>query len=140
MTRSVRIVLDAGSQKTYITDRVRGELALTAAKEQCMAQSLETQSLDKTMRSFWERECFGITAAGRSLYDELRNTIVFREGRYEVSLLWKTPRQDLPNNYKLSLRRLRGLLRHLSRDPDILREHDTVATRDCGARERPGWS
>ena len=49
-------------------------------------------------RSFWELESFGIPSTDHSLYNELRDTIVFQNGRYEVQLPWKTPWQDLPNN------------------------------------------
>ena len=90
------------------------------------SQLLEAQTLNETMRSFWELESFGIPTADRSLYDELCDTIEFREGRYEVQLPWKTPRRDLPNNYELSLGRLKGLLRRLKHDPDLLREYESV--------------
>ena len=90
------------------------------------SQLSEVQNLDKTMKSFWELESFGIPTTEQSLYDELCDTIQFREGRYEVQLPWKTPRRDLPNNYELSLRRLKGLLRRLQHDPDVLHEYDTV--------------
>ena len=90
------------------------------------SQLSEEQTLNETMRSFWELESFGISNTNRSLYDDLCNTIKFRDGRYEVQLPWKTPRRDLPNNYELSLKRLRGLLRRLRNDPDVLREYDTI--------------
>ena len=90
------------------------------------AQLSEEQTLNETMRSFWELESFGIPDTDRSLYDELCDTIKFRDGRYEVQLPWKTPRRDLPNNYGLSLKRLRGLLHRLRNDPDVLREYDTI--------------
>ena len=93
---------------------------------QISAPTPETQTLDNTMRSFWELESFGIHSTDRSLYDELRDTIVFRNGRYEVQLPWKTPLQDLPNNYDLSLKRLNGLLRRLKQEPDILTEYNSV--------------
>ena len=44
----------------------------------------------------------------------------------EVLLPWKTPRQDPPNNYELSSKRLRRLLCRLRCDSDILLEHDTI--------------
>ena len=50
------------------------------------------------MKSFWELESFGILAADQSLYDKLHDTIEVQEERYEVSLLWKIPKPDLPNN------------------------------------------
>ena len=90
------------------------------------APTPEMQSLDDTMKSFWELESFGIPSTDRSLYDELRDTIVFHDGRYEVQLPWKTPKRDLPNNYDLSLKRLNGLLRRLKHEPDVLAEYDTV--------------
>ena len=86
----------------------------------------ETQALDNTIRSFWELESFGVPSTDRSLYDELRDTILFRNGRYEVQLPWKMPRQNPRNNYDLSLKRLHGLLRRLKHEPDILTEYDTV--------------
>ena len=90
------------------------------------APTPEMQTLDDTMKSFWELESFGIPSTDRSLYDELQDTIVFHDGRYEVQLPWKTPKRDLPNNYDLSLKRLNGLLRRLKHEPDVLAEYDTV--------------
>ena len=51
---------------------------------------------------------------------------MFRNGRYEVQLPWKVHRQDLPNSYNLSFKRLNGLLRRLRHEPDILAEYNTV--------------
>ena len=73
----------------------------------------EEQMLNETLKSFWELQSFGIPPTDHSLYDELRDTIKFRDGRYEVQLPWKTPRRDLPNNFELSQGRLKGLLRRL---------------------------
>ena len=86
----------------------------------------EEQNLDETMKSFWELEAFGIPSTDRSLYDQFCDTVKFQDGRYEVRLPWKIPRQDLPSNYELSLKRLRGLLRHLRHDSDALREYDSI--------------
>ena len=90
------------------------------------SQLIEEQTLNETMKSFWELESFGIPDIDRSLYDELCGTIKFQDGRYEVQLPWKTPRRDLPSNYELSLKRLRGLLRRLRHDPDVFREYDAI--------------
>ena len=86
----------------------------------------EEQTLDETMKSFWELEAFGIPSTDRSLYDQFCDTVKFQDGRYEVQLPWKIPRQDLPSNYELSQKRLRGLLRHLRHDSDVLREYDSI--------------
>lgn len=89
-------------------------------------QMSEDENLDETIKAFWELESFGIPTTDRSLYDEFCDKVKLREGRYEVSLPWKIPQQDLPNNYELSLKRLRGLLRRLQHDKDILEEYDTI--------------
>ncbi|MCG8623377.1 MAG: hypothetical protein MJE68_15465, partial [Proteobacteria bacterium] len=60
------------------------------------------------------------------MYDEFANTIVFRDGRYMVSLPWKEFHSPLPNNYQLSHNRLRGLLHRLKQTPSILREYDGI--------------
>lgn len=99
------------------------------------------------MKSFWELESFGIPATDWSLYDEFCDTIRFHEGRYEVQLPWKTPRQELPNNYALSLNRLTGLLYRLRHNPDVLHEYDAVIKGQlaqdrgaCGGPIRHSWS
>lgn len=86
-------------------------------------------ALNDTMKSFWELESFGIPNVDRSLYDEYRDTIRFHKGRYEVQLPWKMLSQDLPNNYELSLKRLKGLLHCLKHDHGVLLEYDiTIKT------------
>ena len=90
------------------------------------APTSEMQTLDNTMKSLWEMESFGISSTDCSHYDELRDTIVFRNGRYEVQLHWKMPHQDLPNNYDLSRKRLYRLLCRLKHGPDVLQEYETV--------------
>ena len=71
-------------------------------------------------------EAFGIPIAEKTLYDEFCENITFREGRYEVALPWKNPQPDLPNNYNLSLKRLRGLIECLKHDKKLLGEYDSV--------------
>ena len=99
--------------------------------------STEAQALDHVMNSFWELESFGIPTTEHSLYEQLQDSIKFRDGRYEVRLPWKSPRREPPNNYELSLKRLKGLLRRLNQEPDVRKEYDTdqdtAEPRDCGA-------
>ena len=49
-----------------------------------------------------------------------------KDDRYEVSLPWREFHQLLPDNYTLSLRRLKGLLQRLRQDPRILQEYSTI--------------
>ena len=86
----------------------------------------QSQTLEDTMKSFWELEAFGIPTADPTLYDEFCDKIKFREGRYEVALPWKTTTSQLPNHYSLSLRRLKGLLEQLKNKKTLLVEYDSV--------------
>ena len=79
--------------------------------------------LDQRLQSFWDLETLGIRGPEKT-YDEFSETITFSEGRYQVSLPWKTQHKSLPDNYQLSLRRLEGLLKRLRQTPDVLQEYD----------------
>ena len=86
----------------------------------------DVQALDDRLKSFWELESFGISGSDRSVNDEFEGSVRIANGRYEVELPWKEAHPTLPDNYHLSLRRLRGLLRRLSQDPEVLNEYDTT--------------
>ena len=73
-------------------------------------QELESTALDEQLRSFWELESLGINKEEKTLYDEFASDITFHEGRYKVSLPWKEFHDPLPDNYQLSLKRMRGML------------------------------
>ena len=86
----------------------------------------EEESLDNTLKSFWELESLGVSGPSKSVQQEFEESIAFKDGRYEVCLPWKKPRPLLPDNYGNSLRRLQGLLRRLKQMPDILYEYHSV--------------
>lgn len=102
-------------QTTLVTHTLRVESLLRQ----------DAQALDDRLKSFWDLESFGI-GPDRSVLDEFQDKVCFTEGRYEVSLPWKDPHQLLPDNHQLSLRRLRGLLRRLRQDQEVLTEYDTI--------------
>ena len=84
------------------------------------------ESLNKTLRTFWELESLGISVSCKSVHQEFEENILLKDGRYEVRLPWKKPRPVLTDNYELSWKRLQGLLRRLRLTPDILQEYDNV--------------
>lgn len=87
---------------------------------------VDTQ-LDDRLRSFWELESLGIGGPEKTIYDEFSESITFSEGRYMVCLPWRQQHRSLPENYQLSLQRLRGLLKRLRQTPDMLRRYnDTI--------------
>lgn len=81
-------------------------------------------NLNEQLKSFWELESLGIKGEEKTLYDEFTSRVLFREGRYKVSLPWKEFHDPLPDNYSLSVNQLRGLLHRLRHDPNILKEYD----------------
>ena len=93
---------------------------------QADTQMPETIGLEAQLRSFWELESLGIYKEERTLYDDFASNVTFQDGRYKVSLPWKEFHEPLPNNYHLSLKRLRGLQHRLNQDPAILREYDSA--------------
>ena len=80
--------------------------------------------LEEGLRAFWELESLGISMSEKSVYDDFREHIQFKDGRYEVTLPWKQPHPDLSNNYQTSVRRLSGLLKRLKQDTEVLQEYD----------------
>ncbi len=89
-------------------------------------QQNSSNSLDETLRSFWDLESLGIREPEKTMYDEFANTITFQDGRYVVALPWKEFHGPLPDNYQISHKRLRGLLHRLKQTPSILREYDDI--------------
>ena len=109
-------ILSAGAQTTIVTHTLHIE---------CIPLQNE-QTLDERLKSFWELESFGITQPDHTVLDDFQEHIHFVDGRYQVSLPWKDPCPLLPDNYQLSVRRLRGLLRRLQTDKNILTEYDAI--------------
>ena len=57
----------------------------------------------------------------------LRKSISFKEGKYEIGLLWKEDRVNLTNNRQLVVRRLQLLEKSLARSEDLkMKYHKTV--------------
>ena len=74
------------------------------------SQECENRGLEEGLRSFWELESLGISSPEKTLYEDFSKSVTFRDGRYEVSLPWREVHEPLPDNYQLSLGRLRSLL------------------------------
>ena len=81
---------------------------------------------DRWLKAFWKLESFGVPDSDRSVYNKFQETVQFKNGRYEVALLWKDSHCILTDNYQLSLNHLDGILWHLQQDQDIQHEYDSV--------------
>ena len=87
---------------------------------------LDKASLDLEISRLWDLESLGIKSQGDEVHESFENEIEFVGGRYSVKLPWKQGHDPLPNNYDNSLSRMKGQLRKLKREPDILTEYDSI--------------
>jgi hypothetical protein len=81
---------------------------------------------DENLKRFWELESMGINPREESVQTRFTQEIVFKNGRYEVSLPWREGHQALPDNYVPCVRRLYGLLRRLKHEPELLQEYNKI--------------
>lgn len=91
-----------------------------------MHSSDSSNSLDNSLKSFWELESLGIKQDESSVYEEFTKNIEFMNGRYEVSLPWKPLQKKLPSNFTLAKKSLEGLLNRLNYNPDVKKEYHAV--------------
>ena len=85
---------------------------------------ITNESLDGSLQRFWDLKSLGVRP--RSVYEKFEERITFEKDRYKVHLPWKLPHPILPDNYKLSMKRLSNLLKRLNQDPEVLKEYDSV--------------
>ena len=81
--------------------------------------------LDNSIWKLWDLKTLGIREENK-IHEELKDAISFNGQRYEVSLPWKEGHGPLPNNYRNSLKRLKGQIEKLQNDPDVLKAYDAV--------------
>ena len=80
-------------------------------------QEVQYQSderMDVMLQQFWDLESLGVKGDDGSTLENFDESIVFKDGRYDVCLPWKETHPTLPDNYQLSKKRLFGLLYRLT--------------------------
>ena len=85
----------------------------------------DNRELEDGVRKLWDLETLGIREENE-IHEALKDGILFNGERYEVSLPWKEGHGPLPNNYRNSLKRLKGQIERLQNEPDVLRAYDAV--------------
>ena len=101
-------------------------IAVNYVSTHTLRTDTEYVNLDDQLSNFWELESTGIKQKCDSVLDKFLEGLTFNGERYEVRLPWKSSHLILPDNYELSLSRLRGTLRRLRQQPGILCEYDNV--------------
>jgi hypothetical protein len=86
---------------------------------------------DKSLQNFWELESLGITVDAEVVDPVVKHfveNVKFIDGRYEVSLSWKTHfgSDNLMNNEHFAKKRLQNLSRKLCKDSDLRLCYDKV--------------
>ena len=61
-----------------------------------------------------------------TVINAFNNTIEKKDGRYQVCWPWRDENPDLPENYELSLGRLRSIRKKFDNNPELLHRYDAV--------------
>ena len=86
----------------------------------------EVEDVDAGLKRFWDLESLGILKEEHPVQQQFSQRITFEKGRFEVHLPWKQSHPQLPDNYDICKKRLGGLLKRLSQNPDQLRLYDSI--------------
>ena len=87
--------------------------------------AIERASLESEVSKLWDLDSLGIKVSDE-VHETFEDDIEFRNGRYSVKLPWKQGHNILPSNYANSLSRMKGQLRRLRKEPEVLDEYDSI--------------
>ena len=87
--------------------------------------SWDSDSLESNIERLWSFEGLGIVEKDR-VHEHFLDGILFTGNRYSVKLPWKEDHDNLPDNYMNSQARMKGQLRQLKREPELLKEYDRI--------------
>ena len=100
--------------------------------------SRETEdTLQKDLQRLWDLDSVGIRDRD-TVHEAFEKNLSFEDGRYSVHLPWKEHHQLLPDNFQNSVARLSSQLKRLRREPEILREYNSIIQDQlqCGIIEK----
>ncbi|CAB4008854.1 Hypothetical predicted protein, partial [Paramuricea clavata] len=141
----VRVLLDSGSQRTFVTVKVAKALGCEVVRvENLSIGTFGQRALDSELRSvvrlicgcckgivevrnplvdftkFWDLESIGIKDQNSDVHESVISDLKFSGTRYSVGLPWRESQDPLPTNYELSLKRMKGQIKRLNKDPVLL--------------------
>uniref|UniRef100_A0A914WWH6 Integrase catalytic domain-containing protein n=1 Tax=Plectus sambesii TaxID=2011161 RepID=A0A914WWH6_9BILA len=85
----------------------------------------------RNVEEFWSLEAIGIKDSPDTKDDDLAlqqldDTIMFNNGRYNVKWPWKSEFPQLPDNYWLCYGRLKSLMKRFSGETDLLKKYNDI--------------
>ena len=86
------------------------------------------ESLETQVKRFWDLDSVGIMETD-TVHETFKETITFDDGRYMVELPFQEFHPVLPDNFQLSVARLKGQLIRLRQQPLVLEQHDEIITK-----------
>ena len=107
------------------------DLILNFTPENVTQHSRITLHAPPDINEFWMLETIGITPPGKireddSVIEQLKNTEVKVNGRYQVTWPWINEDVKPLENYELSLRRLKSLYGRLVEDPELFKKYENI--------------
>ena len=81
--------------------------------------------LQKDLQRLWDLDSVGIRDEDTVL-EAFEKNLSFGDGKYSVHLPWKEQHKLLPDNFENCVARLSSQLKRLKRDPEILKEYDSI--------------
>ena len=89
------------------------------------SDSIMTESLERNVQRLWDLKALGIAGSSK-VYEDFIDSIAFNGTRYSVKLPWKEGHNSLPSYYELSLSCMKGQIRKLRKEPEVLEEYNEV--------------
>jgi len=86
---------------------------------------IQEEGLNEKVNRLWDLETVGIKEEN-PVYESLIDEISFNGERYKVKLPWREKDVKIPSNYNIAIERLKGQIRKLKRDPEVLKEYDRI--------------
>ena len=96
-----------------------------------MTTEIDSSLYEPNLEKLWNLETIGIKSKNNQEKDDLvmqmfKNTITKESRRYQVSWPWRTQKHNLPENYELSLGRLKTQMKRFEKERDLLQCYDEI--------------
>ena len=98
------------------------------ARTYFVTEETDVSNINAVLQKFWEIDSSAIEKSSllcenKRILENTENTIQLVDGRYTVSISWKSDKIVLPNNYSMALRRLQNLEKSLVTNPKIAKSY-----------------